>query len=243
MAKDEIGVAQDAVSSNLDSPTELTAETAVKAVKAGRAKDVDIAARFIADHGHELHGNQYSEDEERKVIRKVDWRLVPIVSLPQHLRWYTAQLTIPKALRLRDAVRARQDSNFSRSHLQPAGGPEPDRSAVLLVRISTILRGPPVHWACVILFAKVSIRLSTQVSSLMIRHRFPVVNFFALNVLCWGIAEICMAACTNFATLFVCRFFLGGFEALVIPATTLLVAMWYRPEEQPKRNAIILNVM
>lgn len=52
-----------------------------------------------------------------------------------------------------------------------------------------------------------------------------------------------MAATHNFATLFVCRFFLGGFEALVIPATTLLVAMWYRPEEQPKRNAIILNVM
>lgn len=52
-----------------------------------------------------------------------------------------------------------------------------------------------------------------------------------------------MAACHNFTTLFVCRFFLGGFEALVIPAVTLLVSMHYRPEEQPQRNAIILNVM
>jgi MFS family permease len=36
---------------------------------------------------------------------------------------------------------------------------------------------------------------------------------------------------------------LGGFEALLIPAVTLLVSMWYRPEEQPRRNSIILNVI
>jgi MFS transporter, ACS family, allantoate permease len=85
--------------------------------------------------------------------------------------------------------------------------------------------------------------LCTYGLSALTMSRFPVVTFFSLNVFCWGVAEICMAAAHNFTTLFVCRFFLGGFEALVIPATTLLVAMWYRPEEQPKRNAIILNVM
>lgn len=52
-----------------------------------------------------------------------------------------------------------------------------------------------------------------------------------------------MAACTNFASLFVCRFLLGGFEALLIPAVTLIVSMWYRTEEQPRRNSIILNVI
>lgn len=54
---------------------------------------------------------------------------------------------------------------------------------------------------------------------------------------------MCMAACTNFGGLFVCRFLLGGFEALLIPAVTLVVAMWYKPSEQPQRNAIILNVV
>lgn len=52
-----------------------------------------------------------------------------------------------------------------------------------------------------------------------------------------------MAACTGFGSLFVCRFLLGGFEALLIPAVTLLIAMWYKPNEQPARNAIILNVI
>jgi MFS family permease len=74
-------------------------------------------------------------------------------------------------------------------------------------------------------------------------HIFPPVHFFAFNVLCWGILEMCMAATTSFGGLFVCRFLLGGFEALLIPAVTLLNAMWYKPAEQPARNAIILNVI
>jgi ACS family allantoate permease-like MFS transporter len=74
-------------------------------------------------------------------------------------------------------------------------------------------------------------------------QRTPAVTFFALNVLCWGILECCMAATTNFAGLFVCRFLLGGCEALLIPAVTLVTSMWYRPEEQPTRNSIILNVV
>lgn len=74
-------------------------------------------------------------------------------------------------------------------------------------------------------------------------QRLPAVKFFAANVFMWGVTASCMAACTSFGSLFVCRFLLGGFEALLIPAVTLVVAMWYRPEEQPKRNAIILNVI
>jgi hypothetical protein len=58
----------------------LTAEAAVRAVKGGRAKDVDIAANFIAGHGGD--GTiTWTVEEEKKLIRKVDWHLIPIVSL------------------------------------------------------------------------------------------------------------------------------------------------------------------
>jgi MFS family permease len=66
--------------------------------------------------------------------------------------------------------------------------------------------------------------------------RFPAVDFFAVNVFFWGVAALCMATCTTFRGFFVCRFLLGGFEALLIPTITMLISMWYRPEEQPKRN-------
>lgn len=59
--------------------TPITVEAAVKAVKAGNAKDVDIAAQIIADYAEEMVDG-WSEEEEKKLIRKVDWWLVPIVS-------------------------------------------------------------------------------------------------------------------------------------------------------------------
>ena len=60
---------------------ELTAELAVKAIKAGNAKDIDIAAQIVAEHGHEIGSNGWSLEEEKKLMRKVDWRLVLIASM------------------------------------------------------------------------------------------------------------------------------------------------------------------
>jgi hypothetical protein len=68
-----------AVEPRSEGSLELTAELAVKAVKAGNAKDIDIAAQIIAEHGHEIGSNGWSPEEEKKLMRKVDWRLVPIV--------------------------------------------------------------------------------------------------------------------------------------------------------------------
>ncbi|EFX05171.1 major facilitator superfamily transporter allantoate [Grosmannia clavigera kw1407] len=74
-------------------------------------------------------------------------------------------------------------------------------------------------------------------------QRMPAVMFFSFNVFFWGVTEMCMAACTSFSSPFVCRFLLGGFEALLIPAVTLIVGMWYNTTEAPRRNSTILNVI
>lgn len=76
MPKEEITVAQTPEAGNVA----LTAKAAVKAVKAGRAKDVDIAAQIIAAHGQEMDGETWSVAEEKKLMRKVDWHLIPIVN-------------------------------------------------------------------------------------------------------------------------------------------------------------------
>lgn len=57
----------------------LTVEAAVKAVKAGNAKDVDIAAQIIADYADEMGEDGWGKEEEKKLMRKVDWWLIPIV--------------------------------------------------------------------------------------------------------------------------------------------------------------------
>lgn len=131
MSKDEITATQDTASSDRDIADDnerMTAEAAVKAVKAGRAKDVDIAARFIAQHGHELHGDDYTKAEEKQIIRRVDWRLVPIVSfflflislrehmLSRYVKYGRKDGLLtsipPTALRLRHALGTRQDGYF-----------------------------------------------------------------------------------------------------------------------------------
>lgn len=51
----------------------------------------------------------------------------------------------------------------------------------------------------------------------------------------WGVVLACHAACTNFAGLAVCRTLLGVFESCVAPILVLIIAMWYKKEEQGRR--------
>jgi ACS family allantoate permease-like MFS transporter len=62
----------------------VTAEAAVKAIKAGRNKDVDIAAQIVSDYADQMTGETWSVEEEQKLIRRIDWRLIPTVRNPCH---------------------------------------------------------------------------------------------------------------------------------------------------------------
>jgi len=53
----------------------------------------------------------------------------------------------------------------------------------------------------------------------------------------WGLAQTCMAACTNYQGLLVTRFFLGLFEAGCLPLFSVITCQWYRRSEQPIRVA------
>lgn len=53
--------------------------------------------------------------------------------------------------------------------------------------------------------------------------------------MCWGVVLMCHAACSTFAGLAICRTLLGVFESCVAPILVLIIAMWYRKEEQGRR--------
>jgi ACS family allantoate permease-like MFS transporter len=57
----------------------------------------------------------------------------------------------------------------------------------------------------------------------------------SLNVLVWAISLICQAACTNFAGLFVCRFFLGMCEGSITAGFMIVSSMFYTRKEQTLR--------
>lgn len=51
----------------------------------------------------------------------------------------------------------------------------------------------------------------------------------------WGLILGFHAACTSFAGLSVVRTLLGVFESCVAPILVLIIAMWYKKEEQGRR--------
>ncbi|KAJ5579940.1 uncharacterized protein N7459_005925 [Penicillium hispanicum] len=186
----------------------ITPDAAVQAVKAGRNKDVDIAAQIVSDYADQMDGDSWSVEEEKKLIRRIDWRLIPTLFVCATL------------------------SGLDKTAISAA--------AIYNIKTDLHLTGDQYSW---IGSAPFFGGLAFMGPSAYMLQKVPAVTFFSLNVLCWGILEMCMAACTSFGGLFACRFLLGGCEALLIPAVTLVVSMWYRPEEQPKRNSIILNVV
>ncbi|KAK9233755.1 putative transporter [Lipomyces kononenkoae] len=60
-------------------------------------------------------------------------------------------------------------------------------------------------------------------------------TIISIFTICWGIILACTATCSNFATLAVCRFILGIFEAVITPSFLLIIGTWYTRQEQPAR--------
>ncbi|KFZ16321.1 hypothetical protein V502_05155 [Pseudogymnoascus sp. VKM F-4520 (FW-2644)] len=68
--------------------------------------------------------------------------------------------------------------------------------------------------------------------------RFPIGKYLTFTVLLWACVVMCHAACKDFKTLMVTRFFLGVTEASVAPGFSVLTSMFYTRNEQPLRHGI-----
>jgi ACS family allantoate permease-like MFS transporter len=60
-------------------------------------------------------------------------------------------------------------------------------------------------------------------------------KYLGINVMLWGVVLASMAACTTYAGLMICRTILGIFEACVAPILVIIIAMWFKKEEQGRR--------
>ncbi|KAI1305135.1 major facilitator superfamily domain-containing protein [Xylaria venustula] len=80
-------------------------------------------------------------------------------------------------------------------------------------------------------------QLAWQPFSTVLIVRVPHRILMPSLILGWGIASAALAACHNFQTLLVTRFFLGLFEAGCLPLFSVITGQWYRRAEQPTRVA------
>lgn len=63
-------------------------------------------------------------------------------------------------------------------------------------------------------------------------QRLPVGKFIGFTILAWGILIITTPACKSFGGIATNRFLLGVFEAVVNPGFVLVMAMFYKKDEQ-----------
>lgn len=83
--------------------------------------------------------------------------------------------------------------------------------------------------------------LSMLPPTLWLLTKVPTGKVIGVSTSGWGICLICMAACQNFAGLATVRFFLGVFEATILPCFMVMSATWWKRSEQALRTALWYN--
>ncbi|KUJ09089.1 pantothenate transporter [Mollisia scopiformis] len=144
--------------------------------------------------------------QEKKLFRKIDWHLMPLMSL----------IYLLKNLDAANAANARiMDKGTDRNILTQLGMTSNDFNFVTtLYYIPYIIAEAP--------------------SNLLVKKVLPS-RWQSRIMVTWGIALCCHAAVKNKEGLYTARFFLGLFEAGLWPGMLLQMCYWYRPDELARR--------
>ncbi|KAL0264412.1 hypothetical protein SLS55_000362 [Diplodia seriata] len=154
----------------------MDAEPASADYKVGSVKDVDQAAQFLAET---QHYPPLSAAQEKRLVRKIDWIMIPMLFL-------TATLGAVDKVSLSTA-------------------------AIYGLRTDTHLVGQQYSWLGSILSLGA---LAGMFPASYLMQRLPSAKFL-------------------------CGCSLGCFEAIIVPGISLIIAAFYKKEEQPPRNALV----
>ncbi|KAJ5113598.1 hypothetical protein N7456_002132 [Penicillium angulare] len=169
---------------------------------------------------------QFSPEAEKKLVRKIDFMILPIMAFAYLMAFLDKQTLNYSAL-----MGIQQDLHLVGSQYSWTSG---------------------IFYFGYLFFSYVYLSLpkndllfpnyfnlghdSYPASLLMVK--FPLGKYLAINFMLWAIILACHAATKNFATFMVTRFFLGCTEASLSPGFTLLTSLWHRTSEQPLRSGI-----
>ncbi|KIX99639.1 uncharacterized protein Z520_04273 [Fonsecaea multimorphosa CBS 102226] len=147
-----------------------------------------------------------TEAEEKKLMRRVDWHLMPLCSIMFLLK----NMDYQNAANARIMNKGTDQNILTQLHLTSN-----DYNF-----ISTIYYIPYI--------------IFEAPSNLFIKKMLPS-RWQSRIVVSWGIAIACHAAVTSKAGLYAARFFLGMCEAGMFPGVLLQMVYWYRPDEMSIR--------
>ncbi|CAK7226516.1 hypothetical protein SCUCBS95973_006226 [Sporothrix curviconia] len=105
-------------------------------------------------------------------------------------------------------------------------------ASVYGLQTGTHLHGQQYSWLASIFYFGY---LVAQYPAGYLLQRYPAGKFIGLSMFGWSILLLTTPACHNFAGIAANRFLLGVTEAVINPGFVLVMALWYRTDEQPLR--------
>ncbi|KAH9904428.1 putative pantothenate transporter [Xylariomycetidae sp. FL2044] len=158
------------------------------------------------DEEHMRARTLLTAEEEKKLMRRIDWHLMPLCSLMFMFKNLDAD-------------------NVSNARIMNKGTPE---------NIMTQLGLTSDQYALVAVMYYIPYIVFEAPSNLLLKRYSPS-RWQARIILTWGFMLACHAAVKNKEGLFVTRFFLGLAEAGMFPGVLLQMTYWYRPDEMSLR--------
>ena len=173
--------------------------------------DIDLAAQFVDNN----HVAVVSPEEERRVLRRVDLFLIPVLFITFAFQYMDKACLTGAAL-----FGILNDLELTFAEVNGR---------------SVVINTSRYSYASLIFYWGYLLGL---IPGVYMSQRFPLGKYVATVIFLWGGVTMCTGAVTNYAGLMVQRFFLGFSEAGIAPAFSLITAMWYKSFEQPLRYAI-----
>ncbi|OQU97846.1 hypothetical protein CLAIMM_03725 [Cladophialophora immunda] len=163
----------------------------------------DEALKVIAEE----HGaNEWDAIEEKRLVRKIDRKLLPLLCLTYGLQYYDkAMLSQAAIFGLRDDL----DLNVGNR-----SWPLKDTFSSSILYLGFLVGAYPAT---------------------VLAQKYPIERVAGGLVFVWGACLMSTAGCTSFRGLFAQRFFLGFLEAGISPIFMLVVGGWYEKGEQALR--------
>ncbi|KAJ5094190.1 hypothetical protein N7456_010051 [Penicillium angulare] len=190
-----------------------------QAEKQGISKNMDEAAEFLA---HSASFVPLSPEEEKKMIRKTDWILLPMVSMSIDSFQNTGGLSSFKL--------------FITATLGAVDKVAISTAAIYGLEDDLHLVGQQYSWAGSILFLGAIVGMWP---STYLVHRLPSAKYLSACSLGWSILSLLLPVSRNWGGLMALRLCMGCFEAIIVPSISLIIAGFYTKSEHPPRNALV----
>ncbi|KAL8779382.1 MAG: hypothetical protein Q9194_001479 [Teloschistes cf. exilis] len=175
-------------------------------------RDADEALCFLENHPRSAQiaeeGNAILEDPQqlKKLVRKIDLTIAPLLACVYFLQ-FLDKTTL-------------------------------SYTAVMGIRTDTHLKGQNYSNLSMLFYIGTAYPslLAAEFPTQYLAQRISRLGLYlGLNIMTWGLILGFHAACTSFAGLCVVRTLLGVFESCVAPILVLIIAMWYKKNEQGRR--------